>query len=108
MDERRAKTSYRDAYSYLKMSIFVFQKYKSIRTTMRPLGIYLIGISMYILNMIHFMTILGDFGVFSLMLTDRTTDGRTDRASYRDARTHLITGPSDGLTERQTSYRDAW
>ena len=64
---------------------------------MRPLDIYLIGISMYILNMTHFMMILGDFGVFSLMLTDGTTDGttdgrtdiRTDRPSYRDARTHL-------------------
>ena len=71
---------------------------------MRPLGIYVIGISIYILNMIHFMMISGDFGVFSLMLTDghtdprtdpRTdgrTDIRTDRPSYRDARTHLKTG----------------
>ena len=64
---------------------------------MRPLGIYLIGISMYILNMIHFLMILDEFGVFSLMVMDRRsyghmdghTDGRTDRPSYRDARTHL-------------------
>ena len=70
---------------------------KSNRTTMHPLGIYVIGISIYILNMIHFMMISGDFGVFSLMLTDGPTDGRTDghtdiqtdRPSYRDARTHL-------------------
>ena len=47
--------------------------------------------------MIHFIMISGDFGVFSLMLTDGHTDGptdgrtdiRTDRPSYRDARTHL-------------------
>ena len=44
---------------------------------MRPLGIYLIGISMYILNMIHFLMILADFGVFSLMVTDGRTYGRT-------------------------------
>ena len=60
---------------------------------MRPLSIYLMGISMYILNMIHFLMILADFGVFSLMVTDGHTDGRTDirtdRPSYRDARTHL-------------------
>ena len=31
---------------------------------MRPLGIYFIGISVYILNMIHFLIILGDFGGF--------------------------------------------
>ena len=43
--------------------------------------------------MIHFQMISGDFGVFSLMLTDGPrdkptdgrTDGRTDRPSYRDA-----------------------
>ena len=50
---------------------------------MRPLGIHLIGISTYILNMIHFLMILADFGVFSLMVTDRRTYGwtygRTDR-----------------------------
>ena len=60
---------------------------------MRPLGIYLIGISIYILNMIHFLMILGDFGGFFKMLTDIQTHGRTngwtDRPSYRDARTHL-------------------
>ena len=55
---------------------------------MRPLGIHLIGISMYILNMIHFQMILADFSVFSLMVTD----GHTDRPSYRDARTHLKSG----------------
>ena len=33
------------------------EKNKSNRTTMRPLSIYLIGISMYILNMIHFLMI---------------------------------------------------
>ena len=72
---------------------------KSNRTTMRPLGIYLIGISMYILNMIHFLMILVNFGVFSLMVIYRHTDQRTyghtdtrrDRPSYRDARTHLKT-----------------
>ena len=37
---------------------------KSNRTTMRPLGIYLIGISIYILNIIHFLMILGNFGGF--------------------------------------------
>ena len=60
---------------------------------MRPLGINLIGIFMYILNMIHFLMILANFGVFSFMITDgRTyghTDIRTDRPSYRDAKTHL-------------------
>ena len=45
---------------------------------MRPLGIYVIGISIYILNIIHFLMILADFGVFSLMLTDGHTDGHTD------------------------------
>ena len=47
--------------------------------------------------MIHFMMILVNFGVFSLMLTDTRTEprtdgrtnGRTDGPSYRDARTHL-------------------
>ena len=47
--------------------------------------------------MIHFLMILVDFGVFSLMLrdgdtdprTDPRTDIRTDRPSYRDERTHL-------------------
>ena len=37
---------------------------KSNRTTMRPLGIYFIGISLYILNMINSLMISGDFGVF--------------------------------------------
>ena len=62
---------------------------KSNRTTMRPLGVYLIGISVYILNMIHFLMIPGVFGVFFLVAnghtdghmdghTDIRTDGRTD------------------------------
>ena len=51
---------------------------KSNRTTMRPLGIYFIGISIYILNMIHFLMISGDFGVFSFQLMDIRTYGRTD------------------------------
>ena len=51
---------------------------KSNRITMRPLGIYLIGIFIYILNMIHFMMILVNFGGFSLMLTDIRTEPRTD------------------------------
>ena len=70
---------------------------------MRHLGIYLIEISMYILNVIHFLMILANFGVFSLMVTDGRTYGHTDtrtyghkdiwtdRPSYRDARTHLKT-----------------
>ena len=49
---------------------------------MRPLRIYLIGISMYILNMVHFLMILADFGVFSLMVTDGHTDGHTDIRTY--------------------------
>ena len=60
---------------------------------MRPLGNYLIRISIYILHIIHFLMIFANFGVFSLMVTDgRTnghTDGRMDRPSYRDARAHL-------------------
>ena len=56
---------------------------------MRPLGVYLIGISIYILNMIHFLMILGHFGVFFKMLTNRRTDGQTDRPSHRNATTHL-------------------
>ena len=39
--------------------------YKSNRTTMRPLGIYLIGISIYMLDVIQFLMILGDFGGFA-------------------------------------------
>ena len=65
---------------------------KSNRTMMRPLGIYLIGISMYILNMIHFLMILADFAVFFLNGNGRT-DIRTDRPSYRDARSHLKKHP---------------
>ena len=62
---------------------------KSNRTMMRPLGVYLIGICKYILVVINFLMISGDFGGFFKMLTDIRTDGRTDRPSYRDARTHL-------------------
>ena len=45
---------------------------------MRPLGIYLVGISIYILNMIHFLMISSNFGVFSLMVMDIRMDGHTD------------------------------
>ena len=45
---------------------------------MRPLGVYLIGIYIYILDVIHFLMISGNFGLFSLMLTDIRTDIRTD------------------------------
>ena len=62
---------------------------KSNRTTMRPLCIYLIGISIYVLNMIHFLMILADFGVFSLMVTDGRTYGHTDGRTY---------GHTDGQT----------
>ena len=37
---------------------------KSNRTTMRPLGVYLIGIYIYILDVIQFLMILDDFGGF--------------------------------------------
>jgi len=66
---------------------------------MRPLGIHLIGISIYVLNMIHFLMILADFGGVSLMVTDgRTdirTDGRTDIRTYghTDIRTYGRTDP---------------
>ena len=49
-------------------------------------------IYIYILDVIHFLMILGDFGVFFLNANGRTdgrTDIRTDRPFYRDARTHL-------------------
>ena len=64
---------------------------------MRPLGIYLIGISIYVLNMIHFLMILADFGVFSLMVTDGHTDGRT--YGHTDIRTY---GHTDGRTYGRT------
>ena len=60
-----------------RLTVFTSICNKSNRTTMRPLGIYLIGISMYILNMIHFLMILADFGVFSIMVTDGRTYGQT-------------------------------
>ena len=44
---------------------------------MRPLGIHLIGIHIYVLDKIHSLMISGDFGVFSLMLTDIRTDEQT-------------------------------
>ena len=56
---------------------------------MRPLGIYLIVLSIYILNMIHFLMISGNFGGFFKMLTDIRTHGPTD-------------GPTDGRTDGQT------
>ena len=55
---------------------------------MRPLGIYLIGIYIYniylytyILDVIHFLMILGDFGMFFLNANGRT-DGHTDGRTY--------------------------
>ena len=56
---------------------------------MRPLVIYLIGISIYILNMIHFLKISGHFGVFSLMLTDGRTDIRTRGRTYGRTDPHI-------------------
>ena len=58
---------------------------------MRPLSIYFIGISIHILNMIHFLMISGDFGVFSLMVTD----GHTEMGKYRhtDIRKYGRTDP---------------
>ena len=44
---------------------------------MRPLDNYFIGIYINILNVIHFLMILGDFRNFSLTLTDGHTDPRT-------------------------------
>ena len=48
---------------------------------MRPLGIYLIGISIYILDVIPFLMISGDLGAFFQNAnghTDIRTYGRTD------------------------------
>ena len=59
---------------------------------MRPLSIYLIEISMYILNMIHFLMILAYFDVFSLMVTDGHTDIRTPYG-HTDGRTYGQTDP---------------
>ena len=44
---------------------------------MRPLGIYLIGISIYILSMIHFLMISAFF-LDANGHTDGKTDGRTE------------------------------
>ena len=44
---------------------------------MRPLGIYHIEISIYILNKINFLMISCDFGGFFKMHTDIRTDGQT-------------------------------
>ena len=55
-DGRRDRASYRDVRTLLN---------KSNRTTMRPLGVYLIEICMYILDVIQFLMILGDFGGFA-------------------------------------------
>ena len=58
---------------------------------MRPLSIYLIGISIYL----EYDSFPDDFGRFRRFFlngngwTYRHTDIRTDRPSYRDARTHL-------------------
>ena len=68
---------------------------KSNRTTMRPLGIYFIGIYIYI-GCDSFPDDFGQFPQFFLNAnghtdprTYRHTDGRTDRPSYRDAKAHL-------------------
>ena len=67
---------------------------------MRPLGIYLMGLCIYILDVIQFVMILVNFGVFSLMLTDQRTDPRTD------PRTDQWTDPrTDPLTDGQTLMR---
>ena len=58
---------------------------------MRPLGIYLIGIYIYILYVIQFLMISGDFRDFSLMLMVGPTDGRTD--PRMDGRTDGRTDP---------------
>ena len=47
---------------------------------MRPLGVYFIGIPIYILNLIHFLMISGDFGGYFLDANEHTdirTDGQT-------------------------------
>ena len=59
---------------------------KSNRTTMRPLGIYLIGISMYIL-ILDYDLLSDDFGQFRRFFLNG--NGRTDTTSYRDATAHL-------------------
>ena len=41
------------------------EKNKSNRTTMRPLGVYLIVICKYIFDVIQVLMILGDFGGFA-------------------------------------------
>ena len=56
---------------------------------MRPLGVYLIGICIYIMDVIQILMILGDLGGFAKMLTDERTYGRTD-------------GHTDGHTDGQT------
>ena len=81
---------------------------------MRPLGIYFIGIYIYFLDVIHFLMILGDFRNFSLMLTDGHTDprsyghtdGRTDRPSYRDARTHLKREEMKGRYKEKSEMKE--
>ena len=57
---------------------------------MRPLGIYLIGISIY-LEYDSFHDGFGRFRRFSLMLTDGHTDPRTDLET--DGRTNGRTDP---------------
>ena len=53
---------------------------KEVRRCRRKsdLGVYLIGIYINIFNVIHFLMISGDFGIFSIMLMDGHTDPRTD------------------------------
>ena len=77
---RRRHSNIRQRESLFRLRLT--EENKSNRTTMRPLCIYLIGISMYILNMIHFLMILAYFDVFPLMVTDGHTDGRTYGRTY--------------------------
>ena len=66
---------------------------------MRPLGIYLIGISICILNMIHSLMISGDFGGVFL-----DANGHTDIRTYghTDGRTY---GRTDGRTDPHIEMR---
>ena len=64
---------------------------------MRPLGILIIGITIFILNLIHFLIVSGDFFLNANGPTDPRTDPRTDirtdTPSYRDATAHRKTEP---------------
>ena len=46
-------------------SVIAWDLNKSNRTTMRPLSVYFIGIFIYILDVIQFLMIWGDFGGFA-------------------------------------------